>query len=44
MDMKLQRVVLTLFCEVCGCEVVCMEASAEAVCCNEPMLLIRVTD
>ncbi len=27
--------------EVCGCEVVCIEPSTEAiVCCDEPMLLI----
>jgi ribosomal 30S subunit maturation factor RimM len=29
------------YCEVCGCEVACIESSAEAiVCCNEPMLLV----
>lgn len=29
------------YCEVCGCEVVCIESSTEAiVCCNEPMLLV----
>jgi ribosomal 30S subunit maturation factor RimM len=29
------------YCETCGCEVVCIEPSTEAiVCCNEPMLLV----
>ncbi len=29
------------YCEVCGCEVVCIEPSTEAiVCCDEPMLLV----
>jgi desulfoferrodoxin-like iron-binding protein len=29
------------YCEVCGCEVVCIEPGTEAiVCCNEPMLLV----
>ncbi len=29
------------YCEVCGCEVACIEPSTEAiVCCDEPMLLV----
>jgi desulfoferrodoxin-like iron-binding protein len=29
------------YCEVCGCEIECIEPSTEAiVCCNEPMLLV----
>ncbi len=29
------------YCEVCGCEIVCIESGAEAiVCCDEPMLLV----
>lgn len=29
------------YCDVCGCEIVCVESSArEIVCCDEPMLLV----
>jgi len=29
------------YCAVCGCEVICIEPSTEAiVCCNEPMLFV----
>ncbi len=31
----------TYYCDVCGCEMVCVEPSEEAVvCCDEPMLLV----